>query len=188
MRTASRWVVATLAATALVAGTAAAPASAAPLDRGSFHDDTTEVTTDFCGDLTVRYQADVDIHYVFVAHGPDGLAHYTETIHGTETFTNVDTGRSMTHVMNFVSRDLKVTDNGDGTLTIIVLATGNFAVFGENGKAIARNPGQVRFRIVIDHNGTPSNPDDDVELSFEQIKDSTGRSDDFCAAVVAAIG
>ena len=40
---------------------------------------------------------------------------------------------------------------------------------------------------MIDDNGTPSNPDDDVELSFEQIKGSTGRTDDFCTAVVAAI-
>ena len=69
-----------------------------------------------------------------------------------------------------------------------MLATGNFTVFGENGKAIARNPGQVRFQVVIDHNGTADDPDDDVELGFEQIKESTGRSDDFCTAVVAAIG
>lgn len=55
---------------------------------------------------------------------------------------------------------------------------------GPNGKAIARDPGQVRFRFVIDDNGTPSNPDDDFEVSSELIKGSTGRSDDYCDAIV----
>ena len=49
------------------------------------------------------------------------------------------------------------------------------------------NPGQVRSRVVVDTHGTPSDPDDDVELSFEQIKGSTGRTDDFCADVVPAL-
>jgi len=46
-----------------------------------------------------------------------------------------------------------VTDNGDGTLTILVLGTGNFTVNGEDGKAIARSPGQLRFELLIDHAG-----------------------------------
>ena len=185
MRTASRWAVAALASTALVAGPAAAPASAAPLERGSFHDDTVEVTTDFCGDLRVRYQADVDVHYVFVAHGPDGLAHWTETVHGIETFTNLATGRTMTHVMNFVSRDLKVTDNGDGTLTIIVLSTGSAKWFDAAGELVHNEPGQIRFALLVDDNGTPSDPFDDGETEFVGVvKGSTGRNDtegrDFC--------
>ena len=56
-----------------------------------------------------------------------------------------------------------------------------------NGKAIARNPGQVRFELVLDHGGTPTDPSDDVELSFELVKGSTGRTEDFCAATVAAL-
>jgi hypothetical protein len=185
MRTASRWAVAALATTALVAGPAAAPASAAPLERGSFHDDTVEVTTDFCDDMNVRYEADVDVHYVFVAHGPDRLAHYTETVHGSETFTNLATGRTMTHVMNFVSRDLKVTDNGDGTLTIIVLSTGSAKWFGPDGELVFNEPGQIRFELLVDDNGTPTDPFDDGETEFVGlVKGSTGRNDteghDFC--------
>jgi hypothetical protein len=86
------------------------------------------------------------------------------------------------------NRDLKVTDNGDGTLTLLVLATGNSILYGMNGEAIARNPGQVRFELLIDHNGTPTDPSDDEFLAFLGIvKESTGRSDDFCAASVAAL-
>ena len=87
-----------------------------------------------------------------------------------------------------VSKDLKVVDNGDRTLTITVLATGNFTVYGEDGKAIARNPGQTRFQFIVDHAGTPTDPSDDVLLEdLGTIKGSTGRSDDFCTAVVAAL-
>ena len=62
------------------------------------------------------------------------------------------------------SDDLNVTDNGDGTLTILVLATGNGILYGPDGKAITRNPGQIRFEVVIDHGGTPSDPLDDSSL------------------------
>lgn len=63
-------------------------------------------------------------------------------------------------------KDKRVTDNGDGTMTILMLATGNAVLYGENDKAIARNPGQIRFEILIDHNGTPTDPFDDQFLDF----------------------
>ena len=84
-------------------------------------------------------------------------------------------------------KDLHVTDNGDGTLTILVLATGNYTLYGEDGRAIARNPGQVRFELLIDHGGTPDDPSDDLELDFKIVKESTGRSDDACEAAVPAL-
>jgi hypothetical protein len=37
---------------------------------------------------------------------------------------------------------------------------------------------------VFDLNGTPDFFDDDIELSSTLIKGSTGRSDDFCEAMV----
>jgi hypothetical protein len=61
-------------------------------------------------------------------------------------------------------------------------------VYGEDGKAIARNPGQVRFQFLVDHAGTPADPSDDVFLAdLGLVKGSTGRSDDFCAAAVPAL-
>jgi hypothetical protein len=86
-----------------------------------------------------------------------------------------------------LEKDLRVTDNGDGTLTILVLATGNAVMYGPNGNAIARDPGQTRFELLVDHGGTPNNPDDDELPDFRIVKDSTGRSDDFCAAAVSAL-
>jgi hypothetical protein len=70
----------------------------------------------------------------------------------------VATGEFVTDFSKTLEKDLRITDNGDGTLTILVLATGNAVVYDENGKAIARNPGQVRFELLIDHGGTPTGP------------------------------
>jgi len=84
----------------------------------------------------------------------------------------------MTHVINFVSRDLKVTDNGDGTLTIIVLSTGSAKWFGPDGELVFNEPGQIRFELLVDDNGTPTDPFDDGETEFVGlVKGSTGRND-----------
>jgi hypothetical protein len=80
------------------------------------------------------------------------------------------------------------TNNGDGTLTITILATGNAVLYDENGTPIARHPGQIRFQILIDTNGTLEDPFDDEEIAFlGVVKGSTGRSDDFCEAAVPAL-
>jgi hypothetical protein len=41
--------------------------------------------------------------------------------------------------------------------------------------------------LLLDHGGTPNDPNDDVLLSEEVVKGSTGRSDDFCETVVPAL-
>jgi hypothetical protein len=42
--------------------------------------------------------------------------------------------------------------------------------------------------LLIDHKGTPTDPTDDEVVAFlGVVKESRGRSDDFCAAAVAAL-
>ena len=65
----------------------------------------------------------------------------------TNVLTNVANDNTATSVGKVVDKDLLVTDNGDGTLTILVLTTGPAAAYGPDGKAIARNPGQARFEL-----------------------------------------
>jgi hypothetical protein len=61
-------------------------------------------------------------------------------------------------------------------------------VYGPDGKAIARNPGQVRVELLVDNGGTPTDPSDDGELEFVRVvKESTGRTEDFCAAAVPVL-
>ena len=170
---------------------ASGPASAAPLEHGEFHDEFTFTQEDFCDvpGLTVEGEGVADGTFLAKRQGADGLVYFMDHVHVTTTRANADDPtKSISDDERTMSKDLEIVDNGDGTLTITVLATGNFTVYGADGKAIARNPGQVRFQFIVDHGGTPADPSDDVELvDLGLIKGSTGRSDDYCTAAVAEL-
>src|SRR4029078_688688 len=111
-------------------------------------------------------------------------------MHGTILYTNLDTGGTYTNVFTANSRDHTIVDNGDGTITITTFASGGSRFYDTNGKFVLKDPGQFRFAIDIDYNGTPGDPGDDVErpVSFGVGRASTGRNDlagrDFCADLV----
>jgi hypothetical protein len=172
---------ATLLVSLLTVGTAAAK----PVDRGSYHNVSSEVIEDFCGDLTVR--EDVDIRGTFLVNprGRDGILYFHENQHGFVSWTNLATGKSLTSVFNTVTKDHKITSNGDGTYTILVLATGGGKINGPDGKLLFSDAGQVRFAFVVDFAGTPTDPSDDVFVEdLGLVKGSTGTNDtqgrDFC--------
>jgi hypothetical protein len=96
-------------------------------------------------------------------------------------------GKTVTFVTKAINKDLKVADNGDGTLTLVMLVTGN-AVLYAYGKSIGSDTGQVRIELLIDDSGTPTDPfDDEVIVDLGVVKEPTGRNDDFCATVVPAL-
>jgi hypothetical protein len=163
--------------------------SAAPLEHGDFHHAFSNVVTDFCDvpGLTVHVEGVVDGRILVNPHGPDGLIYFLEHVQTSRVLTNLANRKTISDDTQGISKDLDVIDNGDGTLTVTVLATGNFTVYGADGSAIARDPGQVRFELLIDHSGTPTDPFDDVELVGGLANGPTGRSDDFCEAAVAAL-
>ena len=183
-----RWVIGVVAGLATVA--VSATAAAKPLDRGEFHNEFDGVVEDFCDveGLTVEFHAVVEGRFRVNTHGRDGLVYFAENTRVTNTLTNVDNGNFVTEHVVVLGKDLSVTDNGDGTLTVVQLSTGNATVYNSSGKAIGRNPGQIRIEFVVDHNGTPTDPSDDIVLSETVVKGSTGRSDDFCEVVVPALG
>jgi hypothetical protein len=164
-------------------------ASAGQTFQESYHDEGTLIHQNFCGvaGLTVSDEFVIDGKVRAVPHGPDGLDYFLDKRKERSVITNLANSETVTFVIIVVQKDLKVTDNGDGTLTIIGLGTGNVVVYGADGKALARNPGQSRFEILIDHGGTPNDPSDDEFISERRVKGSTGRTDDICAAVVPAL-
>jgi hypothetical protein len=166
-----------------------APSSAKVVERGEFHDVFTGEIEDLCDvpGFTVEFEFVVDGKFSWKSRGPDGLLFYQEHATSSQTLTNPVNDLSVFDKTRVNDKDLRITDNGDGTLTIVILRTGPSTLYGPDGKAIARNPGQVRFELVVDHGGTPTDPSDDTELSFTQIKGSTGRSDDYCEAIIDAI-
>ena len=173
-----------VAAAAVLAATASAGGQ---LFRELIDEQESIIEEDFCGveGLTVRFDTSTVGRVHAVPHGPDGLVYFGFNLKVTEVVTNIANGNFVTSVATVRDKDQRVTDNLDGTLTILVLATGNAVLYGEDGKAIARNPGQVRFELLVDHGGTPTDPSDDGEPEFlGVVKESTGRSDDLCEAAV----
>ena len=178
-----------LVATAAIA-LAATASGGGQLFREPIDETEIRVEEDFCGvdGLTVRF----DIRRVgsvhAVPHGPDGLVYFGFNLKVTEVVTNLDNDNFVTSSATIRDKDQRVTDNGDGTLTVLVLATGNSVLYGPDGKAIARNPGQIRYELLIDHGGTPSDPSDDEFLEFlGDVKGSTGRTDDYCVAALPVL-
>ena len=100
----------------------AAGAAAQPPFKERFHDEGTFVDEDFCGaGLTVDGTFVADGRFLVVAHGPDGLQYFLEHVKVTVVFTNRANSKTVTLDVTRVSKDLRVTDNGDGTLTILNL-------------------------------------------------------------------
>jgi hypothetical protein len=174
-------------ATAAASVTLAGAASADPPLNERFHDEFSDIINDYCGvpGLTVRSDVVVDGRVLIHSGGPVSFMEHTN---GTFVDTNVENGNAISGSFNTMQRDVDATDNGDGTLSVTFLATGNAVTYGPDGKAISRNPGQVRFELLIDHNDTPTDPTDDEVIAFiREVRPSTGRTDDFCAAAVPAL-
>lgn len=179
-----------LATAALTVPLLAGSATAKPIESGTFHDEFSETVTDFCGvsGLTVEIDSVADGTFRIGSKGKSGLPYYTEQIDFSQVFTNVANEKFATTKESVNAKDLRVTDNGDDTSTIVAFATGNATIYNSSGKAIGRNPGQFRSVILIDNGGTPTDPsDDDFIEELEVVKESTGRTDDFCAAIVPAL-
>jgi hypothetical protein len=164
----------------------AGAAAAEPPVHERFHDEFTDTIEDYCGvpGLTVQTDGVVD-GSVLIHSNP---ARFMDHLRGSWVDTNPANGKSISGSFTTMRRAMEGVDNGDGTLTVLFLLTGNDVTYGPDGKAIARDPGQIRVELLIDHNGTPSDPSDDEIIGFVRVvKESTGRTDDFCAAALAAL-
>jgi hypothetical protein len=166
---------------------AAAPASARKIDGGTFHDEDTFTVEAFCGvaDLDVEGHVTADGRFLARLQGPDSIVYFMDNTRVVLEWTNLATGQHATDIQpRTTAKDLRITDNGDGTITIIALLTGGGQLYGDDGRLIAKDDGQIRIESVVDYNGTLSDPSDDTELSSELIFGSTGTNDDYCAAIL----
>lgn len=163
--------------------TLAAPAAARIVEAGTFHDEFFGTNENFCdAGLAVDFAATVDGRYRVHTRGPDGIGYYVENVRVVNVFTDRATGQTATQIQpNTLGKDQSITDNGDGTLTIVVLLTGGARTYGDDGALIAKDSGQVRFKNVVD-------AETFEEISSELIFGSTGTNDDFCEAVLTDWG
>ena len=187
----SRTLLLTAGLTVAVSMSTAGLAAAQPIAQEHFHDSGSEVIEEFCGDLTVRHDFEADGYFSGKPHGPDGLIYFADRFRLTDAWTNLANDKTFTATFVGQQKDQQVTDNGDGTLTIQVLIAGRNFEYGPDGTRLSVVGGIFRFQFLVDHGGTPTDPDDDEEIegSFEILQDSGGRADrDFCEAIHEFIG
>ena len=187
MRTPSLILIAGLAIAGLV-GTGT-PAVAQPIDKGHFHDVFTDDPYD-CDGLPAQDSGDISGNFVFNQRGSSPFPYYRESVRGTFVTTNLLTQGTFTQVFASVSQDHVITDNGDGTITIMVNSTGGWRAYDQFGELVLKDPGNFRFSFDVDYGGTPGDPSDDTEVddSFQVVRGSTGLNEtegrDFCADVL----
>ena len=174
-----------------IAGTmlASTPATAAPIGKGHFHDVFTGDPYD-CEGTPAQDHFDVSGNEVLNQRGSSPYPYFLQTVRGTNVTTNLDTGGTFTNVFAVSFRDHTIVDNGNGTITITTIGAGGSRFYDADGNLVLKDPGQVRFAVDVDYNGTPGDPSDDVEVpgSFRIVRSSTGNSDlsgrDSCADLV----
>ena len=135
------------AACGLVLVCASAPASAQPLEKGHFHD----VFTDSfdCDGTPTEVDGDVSGNFNFVRHG-SALAYYRESLRGTVVYTNLT---QRWHLYRRSSqrpaKTSRVTDNGDGTLTIAVQEAGSSRWYDTDGNFVLADAGNFHFQFML---------------------------------------
>lgn len=116
--------------------------------------------------------------------GEDGMPYFTVKWEGNVWWNNPATGKSIHLRANFIEQDQRIVDNGDGTITLRYRGHINETDYNSDGSVAFRTQGVDTLMLVIDLNGTTSNPDDDVVVS-EDYLGFTGHNDregvDFCA-------
>ncbi|EAP99460.1 hypothetical protein JNB_04790 [Janibacter sp. HTCC2649] len=182
-------------AVVLVMGLATTASAAQPFTE-HWDDDFTVVhragSQDFCN-LPFVVVAHVQEFGSFVGHnrGPAGLFYGAATFKGTTTWTNPANERNYRDEYSGTDRDLKVVDNGDGTLSLQVKQTGPHRYY-DNGTLAFIDTGMVRFTLTFDNGGTPTDPSDDGEGQFVSLDGLTGLQQtdgrDFCADLVEFLG
>ena len=123
-----------------------------------------------------------DVHFVheargtfrFTPRGRDGLAYGNLTVRGSDTFSA--NGHVFRVHFSVHDGDHKVVDEGE-TLLITGQGAGSTRVHVD-GRLTLRDSGMLRYQFRVDHNGTPSIPDDDeVVEELGVIKGSTGLNE-----------
>ena len=166
--------------------TTATPAAAQVSAKEHFHDSFVSDVYN-CDGIRAVDSGEVDGHLTAVLRGSSPFPYFREHVSGTVVTTNLDTGGTFTNVFATNSHDHTIIDNGDGTITITVNASGSSRLYDQFGNFVLKDPGSIRFAFDLDYNGTPGNPDDDTDVpnSFRIVHPSTGNSDfsdrDFCA-------
>jgi hypothetical protein len=183
---------------ALISLTVAAPSSAQQLFHEHFsftdsHIEQDEHGSDFCPDIEflVRYDAEVRGLDMGKLKGNNPFPYFSSNFKANEIYTNLENGKTFRLATVGRDNDQRIVDNGDGTISITFKHVGRTHAYGPDGRRLFSDSGQFLAQAVVDYNGTPGDPDDDVEISFEVLKavghlGTEGR--DFCEDLQLFLG
>ena len=107
-------------------------------------------------------------------HGTDGPEYLSLRYTTGDVYTNVETGESFTGTTSVREADLKVTEHGDGTITVVAASRGTTKFHDPSGALIAIDSGRVTSTYLIDLM-EPADPEDDIVLA-EEHSEPTGTS------------
>lgn len=156
----------------------AAPASADPPERNAYTKTDAKSIEDFCDvpGLTIDFTLEATIKESTMTRGKDRTEYFAQ--HYSSVRTHTYQGMTIKEIeRGTTDKDRKVADNGAGTLTVRTIAAGSDQLWGQGGKLIAKDDGQIRLLLVVDK------ATGDV-ISGEVDRASTGTNDDFCAAML----
>jgi hypothetical protein len=150
--------------------------------------DPADPTGSFCGGLTnVPLHVEIDGYFSIKDHGPNQPAPYfADRFRSTLVYTNPETGLTFTVVRVRQSKDLQITDNGDGTLTLIGLNTGSLWAYGPDGQLISRQNGLARETFLVDTLGTSDPTDDILTADGDPFIAGLFTTTDFCEEFLTA--
>jgi hypothetical protein len=169
--------------------TALWPASGRIIENERYHftvmHEHEEHAVDFCADVGFKVLETVEVDgrlLIKTSNGP--FPYFADRFRATESYTNLENGKTLSQVHVTRGGDQRIVDNGDGTITLTFKRTGRTFVYGPDGNRLFVDTGQTQVQIVIDYNGTPGDPDDDEFVADLGIVKLTGRQDtdgrDFC--------
>jgi hypothetical protein len=175
----TRTLAALLGAPLLVLATVPPAAAAAP-DRFVI-DESGSFDGEACGE---------DAHFAFSERGVGTIQqrsgaypYYRVDYRSVLEVTRLATGSTVRLVSDQITRDAKITETGEDTITILLAGTFHESDYAPDGSVGLRTQGRETALLTIDTNGTPESGDDDVELDFEFLG-FVGHDDrattDFC--------
>ncbi|MBT2497551.1 hypothetical protein J7E25_00400 [Agromyces sp. ISL-38] len=124
-----------------------------------------------------------------ITTGPDGIVSFAGTFERVDTYTAND--KTLVTEAHGNTRDHKIVDNGDGTLTIWFKDSVQTSTWLD-GEFLFHDSGLVEGAFLIDYNGTLSDPEDDTFLGIVEDAELHGRFDtgerDFCEDIATFLG
>jgi hypothetical protein len=191
----TRWTqVAAAVLTAFLVPATAGAAGAQPVDQVHYTDVYDLLLPDepdgsFCGGLVdVPLHGEVDGYFSVKDHGDEAFPYFADRFRSTLVYTNPLTGLTLTVVRVWQTKDLRITDNGDGTLTLVGLNTGALWSYGPGGELLGVQNGMSKDTFLVDTMGTTDPFDDQLTPVGDPFTAGQRTTGDFCTDFLTATG